>query len=146
MTANPRSLHTTLWSFLIPLAFEGLVDSGSSDCFLDSVFVARNELPTREITPLPISLIDGTVNMYVNCVVLLPIKLSCGYVCVSEFYVTKLKGTYPAVLGYSWLSYYNPTIDWAERTILIKSSSPSQLMSPSTPALGNTVVEGANPP
>jgi len=71
MTTNLRSLHITLRSSLVPSAFEGLVDSGSSDCFLDSVFVARNELPTREITPLPIALIDGTVNAYVNRVVLL---------------------------------------------------------------------------
>ena len=41
MTANPRSLYITLQSPLVPSAFEGLVDSGSFDCFLDSVFMAR---------------------------------------------------------------------------------------------------------
>ena len=61
--------------------------------------------------PLPIALIDGTVNAYVNSIVTLPIEFPCGYSCAPEFYVTKLEGTYPAVLSYSWLSQCNPTID-----------------------------------
>jgi len=34
-------------------------------------FVERNRLLCHEIAPVPIALIDGTVNAYVTCIVLL---------------------------------------------------------------------------
>jgi len=78
MAATPKSLHTSLSSPLVQSLFEGLVDSGSSDCFLDSDFVAKNKLLTQEIVLLPITLIDGTVNTYVTHVISLSINLTCG--------------------------------------------------------------------
>ena len=122
-----KLLHATLCSSLIPSAFEGLVDSGSSDCFLDSDFVTTNKLPFQKIALLPIALIDGTVNAYVNSTVMLPIEFPCGYSCTPEFYVTKLERTYLAVLGYSWLSQCNPTIDWTEGTMLCQKPAFTQL-------------------
>jgi len=81
-------------------------------------FVTKNRLPFQEIDPFPIILIDGTVNAYVTRIVMLPINFTCGYSYTPDFYITKLKGTYPAVLGYSWLTYCNPTINWVKGTIL----------------------------
>jgi len=133
MTSIPKVLHTSLCSLLVQLVFKGLVDLGFSDCFLDSVFMIRNKLPTWEIMPLPIALIDGTVNAYVTCIVSLPINLSCGYICIPKFYMTKLKSTYPAVLDYSWLVHCNSTIDWAEGTISCKKSTQDQLLQTSAP-------------
>jgi len=72
-------------------------------------------------------LIDGTVNAYVNSIVTLPIEFPCGYSCAPEFYVTKLEETYPAVLGYSWLSQCNPTIDWTEDTMYCQKPAFTQL-------------------
>jgi len=144
-TATPKSLHTSLSSPLVQSLFEGLVDSGSSDCFLDSDFVAKNKLLTREIAPLPIALIDGTVNIYVTRVISLPINLTCGYGCTPEFYVTKLEDTYLAVLGYSWLVGCNPNIDWVKGTIACKGTTSSQPISPPPPAPGNTVGEPTKP-
>ena len=71
--SKTRSLIVDLCSSLVQRIFKGLVDSGSSDCFLDSKFVISNKLRTREIDPLPLTLIDGTVNYYINQVVSLPI-------------------------------------------------------------------------
>jgi len=105
-------LYPTL---VVPIIFQQ--DLGSSDCFLDLEFVVRNKLPYWEIVPLPVALIDGTVNAFVNHIVLLPIKLSCDYACTPEFFVMKLEGTYPVVLSYSWLAYCNPTINWTKGTI-----------------------------
>jgi len=121
-----RTLSTSLYSPAVPVAFEGLVDSGSSDCFLDSSFVNKNKLSFQEITLLPVALIDDTVNAFVTCVVPLPINFPCGYSCMLEFYITKLESTYPAVLGFSWLTHCNPAIDWTKKTILIQTPNPSQ--------------------
>ena len=104
------------------------MDLGSSDCFLDSGFVATNKLPFRKIASLLIVLIDGTMNAYVNSIVTLPIEFPCGYSCTPEFYVTKLEGTYPVVLSYSWLSQCNPTIDWTEDIILYQKPTFIQLL------------------
>ena len=130
LATTSKSLHATLRSSLVPLAFEGLVDSGSSDCFLDSGFVTMNKLPFQKIAPLPIMLIDGTINAYVNSIIMLPIEFSCGYSYAPEFYVTKLEGTYPVVLSYSWLSQYNSTIDWTEGTMLCQKPAFIQLPLP----------------
>lgn len=96
-----------LYSLAIPIAFKELVDSGSSDCFLNSSFISKNKLSFREIAPLPVALIDGTINAFVTCVVPLPINFSYGYSCMLEFYITKLEDTYPAVLRFSWLQPSN---------------------------------------
>jgi len=83
--------------------FKGLIDSGSLDCFLDSKFVISNKLRTWEIDLLPLTLIDGTMNCYVNQVVSLPIQLPCRSLCMIKCYVTTLDGSYELVLGYNWL-------------------------------------------
>jgi len=58
--------------------FIALVDSGFSDSFIDSVFVANNKLAYQDIEPHPLSLIDGTVNNCVNRTVILPMKFPYG--------------------------------------------------------------------
>ena len=40
-----KLLCATLHSLLILVYFEGLVDLGSSNCFLDTSFVTKNKLP-----------------------------------------------------------------------------------------------------
>lgn len=120
---SSKLLHVTLYSPLVLLAFEGLVDLGSSDCFLDLSFVTMNKLPFWEIVPLLVALIDGTINAYVNCTVMLPIEFPCGYLCTPEFFVTKLEENYPVVLNYSWLYQYNPTINWTMDTMTCQKTT-----------------------
>ena len=120
---SSNSLCATLCSLLVLENFERLVDSGSSNCFLDMSFITKNRLPFWEIDPLSIALIDSTVNAHVTRIITLPINFTYGYSCIPDFYVTKLEGIYPAVLGYSWLTYCNPTINWVKDTILFQTSS-----------------------
>jgi len=44
---------------------------------------------------------NGTVNACVTYAVSFPIDFACGYLYVPEFFVTKLEGTYPVVLGHN---------------------------------------------
>jgi len=108
---SPKALHACLHSQLVPYPFLALVDSGSSDCFIDSGFVLSHKLSTREITSLPLTLIDGTINRFVSQITTLPILLSCGYVVPTEFFVTKLNDSSPTVLGFNWLQSHNPVIN-----------------------------------
>ena len=90
-------------------------------------------------------LIDGTVNVYVTRIVMLPIEFACGYSCMLKFYVTKLNSVSPVVLGFSWLIHCNLVINWIEGTItiwmptterkVIHTSSKAQLSVPSTQTL-----------
>jgi len=122
---TPKALYTVLYFPLVLLTFERLVDLGSSNCFLDSSFATKYKLLFWEIASLLIVLIDSAINAYITCVISLPIEFSCGYVCNLEFFVMKLEGTYPAVLGYNWLVHCNPTINWIEGTILCLNSNSS---------------------
>ena len=98
---GPQSLSLPIWSSCIQGAFKGLVDSGSLDCFMDPNFVMSNELTCRTIAPLSVALIDGTINACVTHAVSFPIDFACGYLYVPEFFMTKLEGTYPVVLGHN---------------------------------------------
>ena len=51
----------TLASYTIP-AFSVLVDSGSSDCFINMNFVNKYSLSTYSVPPLKLCLFDGTTN------------------------------------------------------------------------------------
>jgi len=91
---------------------------------VDSVFVSRYCLPIQKINPLPLALIDGTINHLMNYVISLPIKFPCLYSCQTEFFVTKLEGSYPIVLGHNWLTQNNPSINWKKGTMVFSKTNP----------------------
>ena len=136
-----KSLQVELSLPFIPVPVIALVDSGSSDCFVDSVFVSKYRLPYRKINPLPLTLIDRTINHFVNRVVSLPIRFPCSYSCQIEFFVTKLEGTYPIVLGHNWLTQHNPLVDWRKGTLEFNALEPAD--QPISPQYD---LEPQNPP
>jgi len=84
---------------------------------MDAKFAATHKLPFRDIDPLPLTLIDGTVNQNVTRIITLLIQLICSYSCAPEFYLTQLDRTSQVVLGHNWLSSHNPYVDWKEGTL-----------------------------
>ncbi|KAI0819176.1 hypothetical protein BC628DRAFT_1301773, partial [Trametes gibbosa] len=81
----------------VPNPCTALIDSGSSHCFVDSVFADQHGLPANSVPLIRLHLFDEILDI--------------------DFYVTPLDKSVCAVLGYSWLSDYNLLIDWKKCSI-----------------------------
>ena len=106
-----------------PLKFPSLLDSGSTDTFIDSKFVQDNNVPTSSIPSVNLRLFDGSLSPYpITEVATLPVTFPSGEILTLDFYVSPLDPSCKAVLGYSFLSRYNPLIDWASKTLTFRNT------------------------
>ena len=96
-----------------------LIDSGASSCFIDSSFVKKFKIPTKEKKfPIQVEAVDGRAlgsgNITLETIPVL-FKTS-GHEEMISFHVIN-SPNYPIVLGMSWFCMHNPEIDWLERKI-----------------------------
>ncbi|KIJ30802.1 hypothetical protein M422DRAFT_186680, partial [Sphaerobolus stellatus SS14] len=112
----------SLSSSKIPKTFLGLVDAGSSHCFIETKFVREHSLVTLAVDPLSLSLIDGSVNTVVSEAVTIPVRFPTGETLQTTFYVTTLNSTCSVVLGHNWLTCHNPLIDWVLGTVSFRKT------------------------
>ena len=113
-----------------------LVDSGSSDSFVDSGFVEKHHLAVYTISAIRLRLIDGTCNSVITQAIKLHICFLSGEKQTVNFYVTPIDLSCTLVLGHRWLTTYNPSIDWVKGSICFHTkatpaSPPSPTLTPS---------------
>jgi len=82
------------------MVLKSLVDSGSSNSFIDSAFVQTQHLPAHNIPPIKLRLIDGTSNSVILQALHLQIHFPTGESQNLTFYVTPLDQSCMIVLGY----------------------------------------------
>jgi hypothetical protein len=123
--SNPSTLYINLYSETLK-NIRTLIDSGSTNCFIDSRFAIDNNLKIENLkTPLHLTLFDSssTSSGLIYQFTQQTLQFPCGMPHDLKFLLTSLDRLATAVLGYSWLHQKNPLIDWVTHDITFRTSA-----------------------
>ena len=109
---------------------------------MDSKFVQHYALPASAISPIELRLFDSTSNSVITQSLELPVLFPTGESITFNFYVTPLDPSCSVVLGYNWLTRYNPLIDWVLSSIAFRP----QVIDPSIPTMTSSARAATLPP
>ena len=137
LPTNIRSIlvTTTAWVITIPVTLykmenwnltetTALIDSGATICCIDLHLAWRMKWPLEKLLrPMHVWNVDGTNNA--GGMIWYHVKLSLRIKepeSTQDFYVLDLGGKNNVILGYPWLTWHNPLINWTEGTIHLKGT------------------------
>jgi hypothetical protein len=107
-----------------------MIDSGGQTNFIDEEMVNHFKIPhlLKEI-PDTIQLANGEVQE--STALLKDAKVRIGtYKDKEVFHLTKLRGSYDAILGKPWLTRVNPDIDWGEHKVMFNHGGKKHTLKP----------------
>jgi len=107
-----------------------LIDLGLSHCFINSTFVSHLCVPTKNISPIRLCLLDGLEEHWITQKVEIPIVFSTGEQFFVEILVTLLDPNCPLIIRHQWLCQHNPLIDWTQGIISFRTSEHSMMPTP----------------
>jgi len=93
-----------------------LLDSGASRNFIDENFVAKINLPTKNISPLSVELADGRKSEITKAANIRKLELGNYHTNNIPTQVLKLQ-RYDVILGKPWFYHANPQINWRKNIL-----------------------------
>jgi hypothetical protein len=149
--SNPTALFINLSSNNLKNLknIRALVDSGSTDCFIDSRFTLNNNLKIENlVTPLHLTLFDGSsmssglIYQFTQQTLHFPCRTSHDF----KFLLTALDQSASAVLGYSWLCKENLLIDWVNHDITFWTTDKRDHLPPVLTPPSASIAPPGSPP
>jgi len=121
---------------------KGLVDSGATNCFMSLAFIKRMKLGTPPLQKLrKIWNIDNTENKAGLITHYIDLNVETKHTCRDmQFLVTNI-GNEDIVLGYPWLSAFEPQFDWTN-TVINEQALPIVIRSVNPQIPGQDLIIG----